>query len=765
MPPLPLVALALACPLLLDGPPATGATEALFGLALALTVVSLRWKTLRPAGLLILLTAYACGTLDQALALRIDAQQDLHTVSGEVDSLPEWRDATLRFQLVAESGPWGPGERRLDVRWYEAPEVPRPGEIWRFDLALSPVRGRVNFQGYDAERYAMARGVHGIGRVRDHAATRLQDHQQAGAVLPKLQAIRWAVRERLEAELHGLPGAGLVQALAIGDRSGLSDELRTDLQATGTGHLLAISGLHVGLVALFALGLARVLLALTPWRGTSWPARRIAPLLGLTMAAIYAGLAGFATSPRRALVMLAAWMIVLVLRRSGSAWRGWWMALVVVLFLDPLAPLSPGFWLSFGAVAVLMLAFLGVQPRPRGMRGLVHAQTVLLPGMLTLGIGWFGTVSLGGWFVNLLAIPWVSFVTLPLVLLTLLVLPLDGLLPSVLAHMAERSASWLAQALAEAREGLAGMQWTPPEPAAGTLLLAAMGGLLCLAPGALRVRRFGLAFMLPLVLPTQNLPPGALRIDALDVGQGQATWVFTATHSMLVDAGPGIPGRWSLVDDTVLPALRRLGRDRPDLILVSHGDLDHAGGLEDAREHWPGTPITGNWRSAPEGATPCHDQRAWHWDRVGFRVLHPSPWLPYLGNDSSCVLRLAAPGGHVLLPGDMGKSVEEHLAKRVESNHRLVLAPHHGSRTSSSDRFLAWANPDAVILSVGYGNRFGLPHEEVLNRYAQRGIPVWTTADCGALTVILWPDGRLEARSARRAKPGPWRFPAATNCP
>jgi competence protein ComEC len=331
--------------------------------------------------------------------------------------------------------------------------------------------------------------------------------------------------------------------------------------------------------------------------------------------------------------------------------------------------------------------------------------------------------------------------------------------------MAERSAAGLAQGLGAAHAGLAPLQWTPAAASTGSLLLAGLGGLLCLAPAALRLRRFGLVLLLPLALPPPGLPVGTARIDALDVGQGQATWVTTAEHSLLVDPGPGMPGRWSLVEGTVVPALRGQGRSRPDLMLVSHGDLDHAGGLEDVRHTWPGTPITGNWRSAPAATTPCHEGRAWRWDGVGFRVLHPSPWLPYLGNDSSCVLQLGAPGGRVLLPGDIGKRVERRLASLAPSHHRLILAPHHGSRSSSSDGFLAWAAPEAVILSVGHGNRFDLPHEEVMSRYERRGVAAWTTAACGALRVTLWPDGRLEARSARRVRPGPWRLPAGKNCP
>jgi competence protein ComEC len=758
------VVLALACPLLLDVP-LSGSTAGLFTLALMLAVLSRRWVALRPALPLTLLAGLSCGSLEKNLSQRIDDYPGVHTVDGVVAGLPEWRDATLRFELLAGEGPWGASRRRLEIRWFEADRAPRPGEHWRFEVALSSVRGSVNFHGPDTERFALVRGIDGIGRVRGTATKRRDARARRWPGMPGVQAVRLGIREGLDAELKGLPGAGLVRALAIGDRSGLPDALRSSLQSTGTGHLLAISGLHVGLVAVFATGASRAVLVLFGWRGTGWPARRIAPLLGLAVATAYAGLAGFGTSPQRALIMLAVLVLTLVLRRRVGAWRGWWLALVAVVSLDPLAPLSPGLWLSFGAVAVLFLTFVGVQPVRRGLPALFRAQTVLLPGMLALSIGWFSGVSLAGWFVNLVAIPWVSVVTLPLVLLTLLTLPLGGVLHSVLAHMAQRSASALGGFLSAADEALASLWLTPADPAAPTVMMAGLGGLLCLAPGALRLRLLGAALFLPLVLPAPGLPAGMVRLEILDVGQGQATWISTANRTLLVDPGPGMPGRWSRVGSTVMPALAAQGRNRPDLVMVSHGDLDHAGGLEAVRRTWPGAPVTGNWRTAPVATTPCHHHRGWNWDGVDFRILHPSPWLPYLGNDSSCVLQLTAPGGRVLLPGDIGSRVERRLASRPATGHRLVLAPHHGSRSSSSENFLTWAAPEVVALSVGHGNRFALPHPEVMARYAQRGIPAWSTAQCGALRVLLWPDGRLEAFSARRARSGPWRYPADASCP
>lgn len=768
MPPLPLMALALISPLLLDTAPTPGTARFLLLLALAAAIVATRWRVFKSSACLLLLVSFSCASLEHSLAQRIDDREGVHEITGVVSDLPEWRGATLRFRLRAETGPWGGSPRSLDVRWFEAQDMPLPGERWRLHLALASVRGRVNFHGYDAERYALAEDLHGVGRVRGDSVQRVDggaSHTNTFKLDTAFQRLRWSVRQGLDEQLAGLSGAGLVRALALGDRSGLSDALRADMRGTGTGHLLAISGLHVGLVALFATGLARALLLVIPWRGRAWPAKRIAPLLGLAAAAAYAGLAGFGTSPRRALVMLAVFVIAWVLRRPVAAWRRWWLALVAVLLLDPAAPLSAGFWMSFGAVAVLFLAFLERHPSPRGLAGLVRAQTALLPGLLPLSVGWFSSLGLGTWVVNLVAIPWVSLVVLPLVLVTLITLPLGAPTAAIFSHMAARSAELLAGFLAQAHQLVLPLIWTPAAPGTGTLLLAGAGGMLCLAPGALKLRPMGIALMAPLLLPPPGLPTGAVRVEALDVGQGQATWVTSAHHNLLVDPGPGQSGSWSLVDGAVLPALAAQGRDRADLVLVSHGDLDHAGGLTDLRKRWPRVAVIGNWRQAPAGTSPCDNRRAWHWDNIDFRILHPSPWLPYLGNDSSCVLQIDAPGGRLLLPGDIGHRVEARLARGDATPHRLILAPHHGSRSSSSARFLSWSSPGATIFSVGHRNRFGLPHSEVLKRYERQGPPAWSTAGCGALRATLWPDGRLETESARQRRRGPWRFAASPGCP
>lgn len=770
--------------LALPGAPWTGTS--LFLLALALAALGVRpflkqrrWRQWSLSGALLLTAAAWAGwQVETGLAARWDQPPALHTLTGTVISLPERRGERLSFRFAPEAQPAIDGLRQVEVRWFRPTHTPRVGETWQLRLRLAPPRDRLNFGAGDPERHWFAERVDALGSVVGDGASR-----QGPAQGHPVQRLRERIRDRFAGELAGLPGHGLVLALSLGDRSLLGDALREAMRATGTGHLLAISGLHVGLVALFGTRLARLGLGLL---GGGGGARRVAPLFGLMLAGAYALLAGFGTSPRRALVMVSVVVIALVLRRRVGPWRSWLIALAAVLAMDPLAPLQAGFWLSFGAVAVLLWLFVGHGAPANPWTSLPRAQAGLMLAMLPMSLTWFRFASISALGANLLAIPFMSAVTLPLVLLGLLTLAIPWPPATIPLHMAAQAAAWLEALLVTVHRLGGDMAWQGPSPPLGVALAATLGALLCLLPGALRLRGFGVLLILPLLWPPQPPQPGALHIDVLDVGQGQAVLVRSEAHVLLVDTGPGAEGRWSLAQRVILPAITDAAAGPLDLLLVSHGDSDHAGGLDDLRAALPGVPVIASLGPAPTAArqkTPitdaiglCHDERRWRWRSPGpasgtdieFRVLHPTRWLPYRGNDSSCVLDIRAPGGAVLLPGDIGHRVERRLASTQaapRAGYRLVVAPHHGSRTSSSGPFLRWARPAHTVFTTGYANRFGFPAAEVLARYGAQALPVVDTASCGALRFVLHADGGLVSDSARAARSGFWRFPPAPHCP
>lgn len=682
-----------------------------------------------------------------------DAQMAL---SGRVVQLPAHRDGMSEFLFEPDPSNQVLASGRWRLRWYEPPVRVRSGERWRFEWRARPARGRINFAGPDPERQFLSRGIDALGTVR--SGQRL--NTAPGGLT--LHALRERVADRLRRLLADRPGADLVLALAVADRVAIENDTRDALRNTGTGHLLAISGLHVGLVAWMAFVLTRGLCAL--WPGV--PGRLNAQLLcawaSLGPAIAYAALAGWGTSTRRALVMLCLWVLSRSLARRVPGGAIICAATVTIIALDPLAPLASGFWLSFGAVVALLCVFRPRRPLPGRWRSLWLAQVAIGVVLTPVVMHEFQFVTPGGSLVNLLAIPIVSAITLPLVLAGLLSLPLPDAWPEAWLAMAAASADAVGAGLRLASDHLADLTYRTAPLTVALAALAVTGGLALCGPRGLSWRWLGLGLYLPAFALSGPRPESSTHtVEVLDVGQGLAALVRTRQHLLLYDAGPGLPGTWDLFTPVLAPALARHGRQWPDWLLLSHGDLDHAGGGDAFAAALPAHRMI-NRRDAPGPG--CFDAMAWTWDGVRFDVLHPSPWLPYLGNDSSCVLAVRGMGGSSLLPGDIGHRAEQRLVGHP-GNFDLLIAPHHGSRHSSSSEFLAWSDPRWVVVPNGHGNRFGFPHDAVSERVNRQGAVLITTAECGGLEFRFSSEGPAQRRSARRARKTPWRWPAATNCP
>jgi competence protein ComEC len=400
------------------------------------------------------------------------------------------------------------------------------------------------------------------------------------------------------------------------------------------------------------------------------------------------------------------------------------------------------------------------------------AQGAVMLALLPVSAAWFQSFSLVAFVANLAAIPLVSLLVVPLVLAGVAVFALESLLNSGLGGLAALCWSGAGatamllfiflERLAELQGGLTALR----APGLVQALLALAGAFLLLLPRGLHGRWSGAFLLLPLFLPAGRAPaPGAIELEVLDVGQGTAVLLRTAEHTLLYDSGPGDGGEANLVGSVIVPALGRAGGRAPDRILISHGDLDHAGGLATLARLYPGAEYHANLARPFANMPACEAGFTWRWDEAHFTVLHPSPSLPYLGNDSSCVLAVEGRGGRVLLAGDISDTVERRLLAADAQPYSVVLVPHHGSRTSSSPQFVAAARARVAVATAGLGNRFGFPKAEIRERYEAAGARFWPTGDCGALRLTLHADGRLEARSARRERAAPWRWPAGAGCP
>jgi competence protein ComEC len=548
----------------------------------------------------------------------------------------------------------------------------------------------------------------------------------------------------------------------LGERSGIDREQWEVLTRTGTNHLVAISGLHVGLVAAMVFFLGRWAWSRSVHLAGRLAAPRAAALAALAGAFGYSALAGFAVSTQRALIMSAVVLGALILGRTVRPASGLALALVGVLAVDPMSLLSFGFWLSFGAVMVLLYA-MGGRLADRGIwRRWGHAQWAVAVGLLPMLLLLFGRASVVAPLVNLVAVPLFSLLLLPLVLVASLLALLPGLdLPLVLTA---RLLGWCLALLQTAAD----WEWAAIHLSGrpGWVWAAAFAGaFLLLAPRGLPGRWLGLILVLPLVLVRPPAPaPGEAWFSILDVGQGLAALVRTHEHTLLYDTGPSFPSGFNTGRAVVLPFLRAVGVERIDTLVLSHADRDHVGGLTGLVGAIPIDRILAGdpGRIAEVRAEPCRSGERWVWEGVEMAVLHPDG-SGYSDNDGSCVLRVRTAGAGVLLPGDIEAGVEQALVGQgAEALASAVLvAAHHGSATSSTRSFLEAVGPRWVVYSSGFGNRFGFPSVEVRRRVAETGAEELNTATAGMIGFRLHRGGLEGPMRERRDHPRPWRRPVA----
>ncbi|NUU36352.1 DNA internalization-related competence protein ComEC/Rec2 [Pseudomonas sp. C2B4] len=713
------------------------------GLLLLMPVVGLMLLPFRtyPVAFFLFGLSWSCvqaqWALDDRLAPKLDGET--RWIEGRVAGLPQHGEGVVRFELVDTRSRHGKMPRLMRLAWYDGPPV-NSGERWRLAVKLKRPAGLLNPHAFDYEAWLLARGIGATGTVKD--GERLVEARGAW---------RDGIRQKLQSvDAQGRSGA--LAALVLGDGAGLSREDWKVLQDTSTVHLLVISGQHIGLLA----GLVYLLIAGLARYGF-WPNRL--PWLpwacGLAFAAAlgYGLLAGFEVPVRRACLMIG---LVLLWRLRFRHLGGWWpllLALNGVLILDPLASLQPGFWLSFGAVAVLIFTFGGRLGPWRWWQTWTRAQWLIAIGLgpllLVLGL----PISLSGPLVNLLAVPWISMLVLPLALLGTLLLPVpyvgEGLL-------------WLAGGLVDGLfKGLAFMAgqipaWIPEAVPWWAWCMGALGAFLLLLPRGVPLRPLGWPLLLLLVFPPRpTVPEGMAEIWQLDVGQGLAILVRTRHHALLYDAGPRF-GDNDLGERVVLPTLRKLGVDGLDLMLISHAHVDHAGG---ARAVAKGLSvkrvISGEPGVLPEQllAGECENGRQWTWDGVNFELWQ---WADAReSNPKSCVLQVEANGERILLTGDIDMAAERALLDSpLAVTTDWLQAPHHGSRSSSSMALLAALQPKAALISRGQGNSFGHPHPSVIARYRARGVTIHDSAEQGAIRLQL---GHFKPPWSMRQQPRFWR--------
>lgn len=679
---------------------------------------------------------------------RRPAQTSVLELQGTISELPEQFERAQRFMLrVTASHPPSP-VRQVRLSWYGDNPTLNAGQSVTLQAKIRRPRSELNPGGFDFERHALANRIDAVGYV-----TRLSQSQPAKAW--QLNRIRTRISHWWRDTLGDTPASQLLRALVVGDTQALTDAAWSQFRRTGTTHLIAISGLHITGVAWIAALLAGALTRLWPPILRRYPRPIIKAWAGLAAASAYVLIAGFGVPAQRTLIGLSVFLTAILLRRETSAWQALGWAAIAVLLYDPFALLSSGFWLSFGAVGAILWLDAGRRIRGPHWRTFFAMQWRLSLFLVPLGLWWFQQLSLVGPLTNLWAVPWISFFTVPLALLAT-ALAWVPWLGTGLAHLAELAALVFLYGTEQA----ASWSWVEIKVAAPSpeALAVALCGLLWLnAPRGWPMRWAGAPLLLVLLPAAPDRPlPGDFRLHVFDVGQGLSVLIRTQQHDLLYDTGPGLDDAPATAERTVLPAMRSLGVQALERLIISHNDMDHAGGLSAVQAAFP-APLDS---SAPlPHARPCLLGERFELDGVRFEYLHPNAGLPYLRNESSCVLRIAGARGAALLPGDIGHAIEERLVARQSDALKaaVLIAPHHGSAGSSGQSFVNAVAPALVIYASGYQDRFDFPKPEVSARYARLGAQQFETGTSGALDIRFSESGRPQVRAWRAQQARRWR--------
>ncbi len=670
-------------------------------------------------------------------------------VEGRVAGVPLRSTRRTRFDLQVEAlsspadGPAAVGpasappfKGKVRLSWYGAPDI-RAGERWRLRVRLRVPRGYLNPGGFDYERWLFSRGIRATGYVRAGGMARRI------APSPGLHLHHWRQRvaERVLSQLPDRELAGVIVALSVGIRSDISEDQWRVFRDTGTAHLMAISGLHVGLVAALVFLLTKIAWARC-FRLSLWlPAQRAAAAAALSGAVAYSAMAGFSLPTQRAMIMLAVVMWCLGRNRATAFSTALCAALAVVIIIDPFSVLGPSLWLSFAAVAVLAIGMMHRQGAGRGLRSIWwrwgRAQCIAALGLAPILLATFDQQPLLSPLANLLAIPWTACLVVPgAIAAAVLALPWPAA-----ADLTLKVTATLLEGLWPLLRWLADTGYTLTvfrSVSVWTLAAAAVGVLILILPREVPGRWLGILWMAPLVgLAPPKPPPGELWLTLLDVGHGLAAVVQTRSQTVVFDAGPRYPGGFDAGSGVVVPFLRSQGIHFVDAVIVSHPDNDHAGGLDGLLKEISAAKLIGAEGEGTSGA--CFRGQSWERDGHRFRFLHPPRSRRFQGNDASCVLRISGPGGSILISADIEAPAEADLVAQVRDAlpSTVLVAPHHGSRTSSTAAFVSSVRPQYVLFSASQRRRPRLPDQTVVARYLAAGARTINTAESGAVCVVL----------------------------
>lgn len=677
-----------------------------------------------------------------------------HLVTGVIQGMPVNDGHRQRFNLKILESTSSPELRRIRISWYQPQVELQPGQVWKLLVRLRRPRGNINPGVFDYQAWLMRNDISATGYVRESPQNRLLH------TVGSIDSLRYRLREAILSSPLSEQSRGLIIALTLGDRSLISATAWQRLTQFGLVHLLVVSGLHIGLVAAIGYWVGSTLVRAVMVFGVTANSVYGGAMMALLFAMGYSLLAGFSLPTQRALAMISVAIGGVLLNRHLSKSNGFGLALAGVAVIDPLAVLSAGFWLSFGAVAGLLWLVPWAANLSWGWRALRVQWLVFLVLWLPL-VFWQLPIAWLSPLVNLLVIPWIGFLVVPVCLMGTVI----SLLSRDMAFHLWVVAGWQLDQLMTLLGGISIPRWLPLYPLWPTTLISAcllaVLALLLLLPRGLPGRWLIVPLMVALFFfPNNN--PDPLSLTVLDVGQGLSVVVRTRMHTLVYDAGPAHGKQFDTGTAVVTPYLRRQGITGVDRLIISHGDNDHAGGASGLNSLIPASDVlVGDTQSDYDmPVRPCRAGESWRWDGVDFEVLHPSQRSQDSdGNNRSCVLLVRYGTEQILLTGDIETSAERQLLasnKDLAGPIRVLLAPHHGSQTSSSQRFVTALSPQHVVFSAGYRHHYGHPAEAVQERYRVAGATLWNTAEQGALQFSWSTTGNIEVTTGRADRRRYW---------
>jgi competence protein ComEC len=682
---------------------------------------------------------YATIVLAWSLPISLE-EKPIHVV-GYIASLPYTQNNRSAFDFKLQEIENDHENVKIHLSWRgRGKNLPAlsVGDQWHFLVKLKRPHGLMNPGGFDSEKLLFQNHIRATGYVVAGSENYLL---KSSFWNYPIQRARQQLQNKIYNALNGSSLSGIILALTMGFTAFISKEQWQVFRATGTNHLVAISGLHIGLVAELVARLVNFLWCRIPYLSLRVSALQASSIAGLTAGLFYSTLAGFSVSTQRSLIMIGAVMITRLCRRQIAPSRSLLLALSFILIINPLAILVTGFWLSFVAVACL---FYGMQHR-LASKGLWwkwgRAQWVVGIGMVPVSLFIFQQTSLISMIANVIAIPWISFLVVPTCLLGALLLLISNKLGGLLLFLSEKALAviwaflcWIASfSHVVWRQGMAGF-WVA--------MSSHIAVFITLLPYGLPLRWLASLWMLPTFFyHPGDLQPNQVKLTVFDVGQGLATMVQTQHHHLIYDTGAKITDNFDMGQVVIIPYLLHNGIKRIDALVISHGDNDHIGGaaaiLREMNVHEIITSVPS--RFPQKQAKFCWNGLQWRWDGVHFKFLHPERNFHGHGNNTSCVLKITIGNKSILLTGDIEKKIENELLQKAkrELPTTLLVIPHHGSHTSSSWNFIQEVHAQYAIFSYGYRNRYHHPHREVCQRYARVGTKTLNTVLSGAITMTL----------------------------